>query len=160
MKNLLFAGLLLLVFAAVTGCKKDDSETSSPGISVKFDGATWTSSINTAALSTTTDVMIINATKLNPVSTLAISIEGSDVGTYTLSEDNAFNMCSFTDGQTVDDAYFSHYADIPTGQIVITDNDKTNHTISGTFKFDGYTFDGVKKVFSEGKFTKIAYMVQ
>jgi hypothetical protein len=55
------------------------------------------------------------------------------------------------------DLYTSTGVTTPVGQIVVTEYDKTNHTLSGTFHFEAYNFEDQKKVFTEGVFTKLPY---
>jgi hypothetical protein len=42
-----------------------------------------------------------------------------------------------------------------TGQIVITEYDKTNKLVSGTFHFDAYNFNSEKITVTDGVFTKV-----
>lgn len=159
MKNSVIACMLLVVIAFTSGCKKDEPAAATPAISVKFDGATWTSDANLAMYSAQSEILLITGTKLSTQQSMQIGVAGYEVGTYILNDTELSTFCTFT-AMTEETSYVSHWADSPVGQVVITENDKTNHTISGTFQFDGYNWSDQKKTFTEGKFTKITYEVQ
>lgn len=159
MKNSVIACLFMVVLAFTFGCKKDETPAATPGISVKFDGATWTSDVNIGIYAAQQHILLLSGTKLNPAQSMQIGIASIEIGTYTFNENDLNTFCDFN-GMSEDATYVSHWADSPVGQIVITESDKTNHTISGTFTFDGYNWSDQKKTFTEGKFTKITYEVQ
>lgn len=157
MKNLsiLFASFIIL--GMLSGCKKDDSSsTSSKGFSVKIDGATWSPSVFTAFHDPASNITEISATDLSK--SMFIEFVGSTTGTYLLSGDPN-NMCSFTDA-SAQNAWMATGTNQPSAAIVITEYNTSAKTISGTFSFVGYDLDDLQKSFTEGKFTKIPYTEQ
>jgi hypothetical protein len=84
------------------------------------------------------------------------------VGIYAFTADTFENYGTFITNTGGLDSYSTWMAPESgiLGQVLITEFDKTNHTVSGTFNFDGYNMDDVKKVFTEGKFTKVKYEAQ
>lgn len=149
--------LVFLVFAF--GCKKDDTETVTPGLSVKIDGTTWTGKVNTGYYDAQNNLTVIAASNTSLTEQLQLAFIGNSTGTYTFSANDFESFGAFAYMSTVD--IYTTISDItPVGQIVITEYDKTNHTISGTFHFEGYNSLDEKKTFTEGKFTKISYEEQ
>jgi hypothetical protein len=160
MKKSAIACLLLVVLVTAFGCKKDDNGTTTPGLSVKIDGTAWTSGYNLSYYSSALNVTVITGSNATPQEQIQIGFVGNDVGTYNFTADVPEIFGIFSILTASGEGYASYFTDTPAGQIVISEVDKTNHTISGTFHFDGYTIDGLKKSFTEGKFTKLTYMVQ
>jgi hypothetical protein len=157
---------LLMFFLIVTfGCKKDKSESTTevkPGLTVKFDGTTWTANVGLLSGFYYSDVDITTIEAGNTAGQqVQFSFEGNTVGTYNIYGDDSHNFGAFMLGMAEEDIYatLSYDEHILLGKIVITEYDKTNHTLSGTFYFDGYNSNDAKKTFSEGSFTKISYLI-
>jgi hypothetical protein len=160
MKKSALAYLLLFALVFSFGCKKDDKESTTSGLSVKIDGSVWSPSINVGVYFTSMNTTMLTGSDVSTGSQLIIGFKGNDTGTFVFTADDEDSYCSYSGGSGVDDGYCSYFTDTPSGQIIITEVDKVNHTISGSFHFDGYTLDGLKKTFTEGKFNKIAFQVQ
>ncbi len=160
MKKSALAYLLLFVLVFSFGCKKNDKETTTSGLTVKIDGTSWSPSVNVGVYFTAMNTTIVTGSDVSTGSQLMIGFKGNDKGTFTFKADDEDSYCTYSGGAGVDDGYSSFFSDTPSGQIIITEVDKVNHTVSGSFYFDGYNLGGGKKTFSDGKFTKIAYQVQ
>jgi hypothetical protein len=160
MKKSLTACLLLIVLVTAFGCKKDDNGTTTPGFSVKIDGTAWTSGYNLSYYSSALNITVITNTNATSQEQIQVGFVGNDVGTYNFSADVPEIFGIFSILTSSGDGYASYFTENPVGQIVISEVDKTNHTITGTFHFEGYNIDGLKKTFTEGKFTKLTYTVQ
>jgi hypothetical protein len=156
MKKSAIACLLMIVIVFSFGCKKDDSSTPAAGMSVKIDGTAWSGKINAAIYNTLQNVTMITSSNTSPAEQLQLGFQGQSTGTFNFSADDMFSYGAFANLSN-GDMYASISSAIPVGQIVVTEYDVTNHTISGTFHFEAYNFDDQKKVFTEGKFTKIKF---
>jgi hypothetical protein len=159
MKKSAISFLLMFVLVLSFGCKKDDPATSAPGLSVKIDGTTWTGQANGAVYSAQQNVTLISSSNTAVTELLQLEFTGNSTGTYNLVADDMNTFCAFTYMANVD-MYTTLSSTTPVGQIVVTEYDKTNHTLSGTFHFEAYSFEDKKKVFTEGVFTKLPYEEQ
>jgi hypothetical protein len=151
---LLFA-LLIFSFA----CSDENTEVApadTNSITVKIDGTVWTPPIVTAYYSEQTGITLITGSSSSATQQLKIAFMGNEPGTYkfTAADENTFGSFMVT-GTSVF-IFTTLSLDNPVGQITVTEYDKTKHTISGTFYFEGYS-GSVKKTFSEGVFTKVKY---
>jgi len=165
MRKSTLANMMIIALIFSFGCKKDKSETTpkdTTGFSVKYDGAVWTASITTAIYSTDSDVTQILASNSTATTQVRIAFGGSSLGIYAFTTDTFENYGTFITNSGGLDSYSTWMAPESgiLGQVLITEFDKTNHTVSGTFNFDGYNMDDVKKIFTEGKFTKVKYVTQ
>ncbi len=156
MKKSAISCLLLFVLLLSFGCKKDDPITAKPGLSVKIDGTTWTGQVNAGIYVVQQNLTIITGANTNLTEQLQLVFIGNSTGTYNFTANDMVSSGAFAYMTTVD-MYTTIAATIPIGQIVVTEYDKTNHTLSGTFHFEAYNFEDQKKVFTEGVFTKLAY---
>jgi hypothetical protein len=162
MRKSVIASLLMVMITLSFGCKKDSSDETpavvATGLTVKFDGTLWTAAVSGATYFTGENLTSIIAGNLTGQE-VSIWFKGGDTGTYNIMGSGDDNTGSFLLGTAETDAYFTVSDDdnILLGKVVVTEYDKTKHTISGTFYFDAFNSDNVKKTFSEGKFNKIAY---
>ncbi len=96
------------------------------------------------------NVLQITATGTQLTDYLYVKTLGYQAGTYPLSEME--NNCTYT--------VYSSYLD-GEGEIVITSSDAEKKLVSGTFHFTGINTTTLSdsKVFTEGKFENIKYIV-
>lgn len=154
MKKSAISCLLMFVLVLSFGCKKDETAPATPGLSVKIDGTTWTGQSNGAFYSAQQNVTLISSSNTALTELLQLEFVGNSTGTYNFTANDIVSFGTFTYMANFD-MYTTISGTTPVGQIVVTEYDKTNHTISGTFQFEAYSFDDQKKVLSEGKFTKL-----
>jgi hypothetical protein len=159
MKKSAISCLLLFVLLLSFSCKKDDPITTKPGLSVKIDGTTWTGQVNTGIYDAQENLTMITGANTALTEQLQLVFVGNSAGTYKFTANDMVSFGAFAYMNTVD-MYTTIAATTPVGQIVVTEYDKTNHTLSGTFHFEAYNFEDQKKVFTEGVFTKLPYMEQ
>lgn len=159
MKKSAISCLLLFVLLFSFGCQKDDPITAKPGLSVKIDGTTWTGQVNTGIYDTQQNLTLISGANSTLTEQLQLVFIGNSTGTYNFNANDMVTAGAFAYMNTID-IYTSIAANTPVGQIVVTEYDKTYHTLSGTFHFEAYNFDDRKKVFTEGVFTKVTYIEQ
>lgn len=154
MKKSAISCLLMFVLVLSFGCKKDETAPATPGLSVKIDGTTWTGQANSAFYNAQQNITLISSSNTALTELLQLEFAGNSTGTYNFTANDIISFGTFTYMANFD-MYTTLFANIPVGQIVVTEYDKTNHTISGTFHFEAYSIDDQKKVLSEGKFTKL-----
>ncbi|MDO9254225.1 MAG: DUF6252 family protein [Bacteroidales bacterium] len=159
MKKITISCLLLFVLLLSFGCKKDDPITTKPGLSVKIDGTTWTGQVNIGIYDAQENLTIITGANTALTEQLQLVFIGNSAGTYNFTTNDMVSFGAFAYMTNVD-MYTTIAATTPIGQIVVSEYDKTNHTLSGTFHFDAYNFEDQKKVFTDGVFTKVAYTEQ
>jgi hypothetical protein len=154
MKKAATLPLFLLVLLLTFACKKD-SDSPKPGLSMKIDGTSWNATLFSATyFESGNTIMIVAGTGTE---TLGLNLVANTTGTYNFAAGND-NLSGSYASMSGDD-YSTFLEDNPVGQIIITEFDKTNKTISGTFYFDGYN-GTVKKAFTDGVFTKVSYVLQ
>lgn len=159
MKKSAISCLLMFVLIISFGCKKDDPASSTPGLSVKIDGTTWTGQVNTGVYDAQQNITLVSGANSTLTEQLQLVFVGNSVGTYNFKADDMVSFGAFAYMNTID-MYTTISATTPVGQIVVTEYDKTNHTLSGTFHFEAYNFEDQKKVFTDGVFTKLTYQEQ
>lgn len=92
---------------------------------------------------------------------ISITVNDTITGTYLLNQ-TTFSVASYADNAASNTFSFSTDQGADTsqggGSVIITEIDKTNKTISGTFRFNVYRDqDSSKKVVTEGVFYKLPY---
>jgi hypothetical protein len=153
---------LLCLMSIFTFSCVDDNTDIAPGtansITVKIDGTAWSAASVSATYSSQSGFTLLTGANSAMTQQLKLAFAGSDVGTYTFTsaDQNTFGSFMVTAANVF--LFTTLSLDNPEGQIVVTENDKTNHTLSGTFHFDGYS-GSVKRTFTEGTFTKVKYGV-
>lgn len=123
-----------------------------------FSGSTWTGTEAQAVVST--NFISIGATKADG-STFAILVNATAPGTYPANQ----NLVTYTPA-TTEFSYWSFNQDNPsenTGSVTITNIDRVNNTVSGTFNFRGYWSDTTTTAilavdFTNGVFTNIPFI--
>ena len=156
MKKTSIAFCLLLVLAFSFGCKKDDAETSSPGLTVKMNGNSWTAQVTSAYYDPNSNITLIVGANTNITEQIQLAFKGNATGTFNFDPDvytkKTYGLFAYMN--TMD--YYSSVSDnAPVGQIVVTEYNQDDQTVSGTFHFEAYNEEGVKITFTAGTFTKV-----
>lgn len=161
------ASLYLLILAgvwSVSSCRKEYSIEGGTGLTANFqaliDGVHWQSAISTEQATITQG--LINITGISDDDQeISMTLAGTVAGTYVLNQRSpslatyANIDSSFVDAYTTNETSDSARAG---GQVTITQIDQTNHTISGTFSFNGYRLiDGRQTAITQGVFTRLPY---
>ncbi|WP_123812070.1 DUF6252 family protein [Mangrovimonas sp. DI 80] len=152
MKNIMFFALTLF---AVFGCA-DDLEFNTPAMVGKKDGEPWRGKYYAADIDEG-GLVVQGGTSYE---TLSLVTTLDNVGTYYLGGDNQ-NEARFTDAYGV--TYSTLNAPDPSvqvypanGEIEIIDFDKPTNTVTGKFKFNAFSEDGLTSVnFIQGEFYKV-----
>jgi len=160
-KFFLLASLLLGLSLLISQCdKKDDdnpddntnNNTSQPAMTAKIDGTSWTAQQMGCQISN--GVAGIAGTTLQQPS-ITITIQGFTTGTYILNQ-GSDAVAAVVDGNV---AYTTNGDPEAGGTVVITDINKTDSVMSGTFEFKVYSFVGSKGFMNvtDGVFTNIPF---
>jgi hypothetical protein len=122
----------LVMLFSIYSCQ-DDVKFNNPSFQSIKDNVFWRA-VNTDASLSTSGVLTINAYTRNEILTLKTA--STTPATYELgkSASNTANYQIKTNSSTT--ISFSTGSDFGDGQIVITEYDKINKTISGTFRFN------------------------
>jgi hypothetical protein len=145
----LLAFLIVLAFI-FSSCKKDSSPTVTTNMSASIDGATWSAATTTAINGTTSSISGISASG----TIISISIyDNLKVGTFTLSK-YSFGVATYFEN---DMGYTTNATSEAGGEVIITEVNSTDHTLTGTFSFDvvGLT-NGEKKSITNGVFSEVS----
>lgn len=125
---------------------------------VDFDNNTLTADVVTATI--LEDVINVSGIKTSTQEIFTLTLFGTSTGTYQLGvttnsvETNSVVYNNATAGEvwiSVTDFLTPH------GEVIITEIDEVNKTMSGTFSFTGYTPTNDSKTFANGVFSKIPY---
>ncbi len=81
------------------------------------------------------------------------------VGTYTLDNDGILALIVGTNSENAQELASDSCAN-PQGQIIITEQDFVNRTVSGTFEGSVCNLTGNASSITEGSFTEVKYVVQ
>ncbi len=158
-KMKIFLSIALIAFVMI-GCSKDDDDNNddnnnnnppASGLTAKIDGTAWTSSMNTVTIK---DGMTTISGFTAKSTILTINIVSESTGTYQLDNTSAHTA------MLVDDTgnYNSVSDSLAGGEVIISDINTADSTISGTYHFDLYDFfSGEKKSVTEGSFTKLKF---
>lgn len=128
MKKQIFYFLLLFTFISC----QDDVKFNNPSFQSIKENVFWRA-INYNANLSNTGVLTINAYTRNEI--VILKTASSKLATYALGA-NTSNTASYQIKTNSITTNFSTGSDFGDGQIVITEYDKTNKTISGTFRFN------------------------
>ncbi len=158
MKKSILAGLLAVTLLISFGCKKDDPVIAA-GMTAKVAGNAWAADVATCSYSQTMNLTQITGMKGTMAEAIQLNLFGNTTGTYTISDSETSAVGGYVLNATAEGFYSTIVADTPVGQVVITEYDKTNNKVSGTFQFEAYNANGDKIVITEGKFTKVALLV-
>lgn len=158
MKKSILASLLAVTLLITFGCKKDDPVISS-GMTAKVAGNAWAADVTTCSYSQTMNLTQITGMKGTMAEAIQLNLFGNTTGTYSISDSETSAVGGYVLNATAEGFYSTIVADTPVGQVVITEYDKTNNKVSGTFQFEAYNANGDKIVITEGKFTKVALIV-
>ncbi|MFL9843614.1 DUF6252 family protein [Flavobacterium rhizosphaerae] len=130
-----------------------DPETGTPLFKVMIDGEEYIADNYAATVGN--GLITISGERGTAGEYVGLAIDGTTEGTYTAEalflayspdggEDNVYLNIDFESGNS-------------TGEVVITNINQLNHTISGTFSFVGVLENGDSKTFTQGEFTNIPY---
>ena len=157
----IFFSIALIAFVMI-GCSKDDDDNNgddnnnnnppASGLTAKIDGTAWTSSATTATIK---DGMTTIAGFTAKTTSLVIAIHSESTGTYQLNQTSTSIASLINDSGT-----FSTNADpLASGEVIITDINTTDSTISGTYHFEAYDIyqTGTMVSVTGGTFTKVKY---
>jgi len=158
MKKSILAGLLAVTLLISFGCKKDDPVTAT-GMTAKVAGNAWKADVATCAYSQTMNLTQITGMKGLMAESIQLNLFGNTTGTYTITNSETSAVGSYVLNATAEGLYTTLSTENPVGQIVITEFDQTNKTVSGTFQFEAYNLNSAKIAITEGKFTKVSLIV-
>lgn len=161
---LLFCGLVF-----IASCSKElsyENKPTGPGTNTagdfraKIDGVQWEAAASTKGANILAGFINIVGISSDGKQ-LSITINDTIPGTYLLNQ-TTFSVASYADNASSNTFAFSTDQGADTsqggGSVTITEIDKTNKTISGTFRFNVYRDqDSSKKVITEGVFFKLPY---
>lgn len=150
--------LLMLVALMVTffGCTKDsDDSTTTPSLSLKFQGNAWTATTVAATYISYNNTTTITASKIGTSDQFVTFYTGTGEGTYTAEDEKGY--CSGTIGSVT---FSTVISDFPTGAIIVTHYDASKKLISGTFSFTGNYFSGGDWAVTEGKFENVPVVLK
>lgn len=145
---------IALFTVSLASCSKDGSS-SSTKMSALIDGKTWDSSIRVSLLQN--GIFTITGTSLTG-EIIAITINGSTTGTYTLSVLPVSTQCAATYKASATASSSDIYASV-SGKVVLTKVDLTSKLISGTFEFTmtlPSSLTSVKSI-TQGQFNDLSY---
>lgn len=156
MKKTSIAFCLLLVFAFSFGCKKDEAESPSPGLTVKINGNSWTAQVTSAYYDPISNITLIIGSNTSITEQLQLAFKGNATGTFNFDPDvytmKTYGLFAYMNTM---DFYSSATDKAPVGQIVVSEYDQASQTVSGTFHFEAFNDEDMKMTFTEGTFTKI-----
>jgi hypothetical protein len=154
MKKIITLALLAAVMIASTSCKKksDSTDTSgtSPSLSMKFNGTSWTATTISAAYLSYNTSTTITTLKSGTSDQFVLIYAGKGTGTYNFGDDEAFGSGNI--GSVSFSTVTSFY---PTGSVIVTSYDATKKLISGTFSFTSDKKDASSFNVTEGKFDNV-----
>ena len=154
----IFLSLALIAFVMI-GCSKDDDGNNddnnnnppASGLTAKIDGTAWTSSMNIVTIKDGMTSIVGSSAKST---TLTINIVSESTGTYQLDDSSVHSAMLVDDSGT----YTSGGDSLAGGEVIISDINTTDSTITGTYHFDLYAlFSGGKKSVTEGTFTNLKF---
>ena len=125
--------LLVLIFA-FSSCS-EDIRRNSPALQGVKDDVLWRAAGITATKSSTGQLTIVGVRQLE---TLVLKTNSTSELTYVLGQ-TQLRMASFTSESGFEETFWStgdSNSNSGDGEIVITDYDEENNTISGTFRFN------------------------
>lgn len=160
MKKLFYLSIITAVLL-LTGCK-DESSNLEPSdnsledgkISFTYDGTSYSGKPFLALIGGDQTIAFTINPNESGVFNLAIDTEDDAVGIYTLDKSSSNSNFSNIDGNET--SFFSN--DVKTSVIEITEHDKVNRIISGTFNIQYTSSNGETTVeITNGVFEKLEY---
>ncbi|MEA3444602.1 MAG: DUF6252 family protein [Bacteroidota bacterium] len=142
----------LLTIFSFSSCDKEDLKIFAT-MTAKIDGQAWTSSLRTTEL--LSEKFVITASSLGG-ELIVITTFGIAEGTYTLSLIPTVTEMSAVYKASTDATTEDTYAALE-GEIVLTEVDTNEKTISGTFKFSALNLLTETIEITEGKFDDLKY---
>ena len=127
---------------------------------MKINGTQWDAG-NTAYATIIPGLINITGKSKNNI-VLSITLSDTLATTYVLNQQSGFNGSALSDSADLNGVSFTTNQGSDTadagGIVVVTNIDKVNKTISGTFKFKVFRdFDSKQKQITEGSFDKLSY---
>jgi hypothetical protein len=146
-----------MLFFVLVSCE-DQVKFNNPAVQGLKDNVVWRATLITA-VQAPNGSMTIEAYQKNEV--LTLTTVASDVDAYPLGIDLS-NRAVFLQKGTVDNTTFSTGINSGDGEIIITEMDIVNHTISGTFEFNANNesldpLTGPNVNFQNGIFYKVPF---
>lgn len=155
--------VILILFLS---CQKEQNlrnafeGTSTGELASKIDNQGWVALDSSKSASIMNGFITISGTSSDR-KTIAISLNDTATGTYKLNR-NTISIATYTDSITyIQDFSTAQSSDISLagGEVTVTEIDKINKTISGTFQLNLYSDSArYKKVVTEGVFNKLSYI--
>jgi hypothetical protein len=152
MKKLIVVLLSICVLSDM-GCKKDNSNAGPASFSAKVEGVDWTANNVSGIASATDPSTAITATNISDEK-MTLAFYTHNTGTITFKANDPYSFGSYA---TADNEYSTLNSSSPLGTIIITDFDKSQKIISGSFSFTGKNTAGNKINITEGKFENVPY---
>lgn len=157
-----------LVIVSIIGCQKelsDENVTGGPSAStgsfrMKVDGTQWVATKSVSASIIAGFIEITGVSSDNKIFTIFLA--DSITGTYILDQ-GSLEFAAFLDSSAADPHEYSSYEGLDTshagGTVTVTQIDRVNKTISGTFKMKLFReLDQKQLILTEGVFDKIPYV--
>ena len=141
----------------LSGCMKDYEPVNK--LSVKIDGDLWTAEdvyCDYYQAGKRATISAFKPTGVTDKELLFINFDLDGTGIYPFTNNYMKAQCSFTAAPI--GMFLSRETKNPEGEIVVTEFDTINQLISGTFTFVAYHDSVIKKVFTEGKLSKLHYL--
>jgi len=159
MKKLLLIGILAFTAFSIiiSGCKKDEDEneeetTPKVGMSAKIDGVSWTADqAGCIVANVTTGIAGTKEQGQN----ITVTVSQFEEGEYSLLFESQVNVGAIIDSNVT---YTTNINEACSGQVIISEINMTDSTISGNFDFVAYSPIGKGFIeVTEGKFEKIPF---
>ncbi|MFK5854479.1 MAG: DUF6252 family protein [Bacteroidota bacterium] len=126
--------LLLVIPIIFSSCKKDDDPIAENAkVTASIDGVEW-NGITTQASNSTMNVLNISGVSESGAAISITIVNGLEEGTYILNK-TSFSVGTYTEGS---EGYTTNGSSDVGGEVIITEVNYTDKTISGTFSFDVY----------------------
>jgi hypothetical protein len=152
------------VLLSSVSCRKETSIEHKDGLAGTFtatiDGVGWIAADSTKGATILEGVMNITGISLDNKQ-ISITLNDTLTGVYTLSQVSA-SLAAYADNDSADNYAYATNQGIDSSQagglVTITEIDKVNRTITGTFAFKVYRdIDHHQKTITEGVFYKLPY---
>jgi hypothetical protein len=162
--------MYFLLLSTLWSCRKETSTENPNGVNpgtaagsftAQIDGVTWTAADSAKGASILGgQIILIGISSDNQQ--MSITLSDTVPGVYTLNQTSA-SLAAYGSNDSSSQYLFASYKGSDTSQaggtVTVTEIDKTNQTISGTFSFKLYRdIDGHQKTVKNGVFNKLPYI--
>lgn len=170
MKKLLLPFISLVLILLVFSCVNEpfegdiidisDSNDTAGLFKVEFDGQTYVADQSTAVI--IDNSMTISGIRGTNQESVIITVLDTSVGTYQLGlfDISNSNGIAYSGANGSNDVWVSAIngvSGVSQGEVVVSEINEENQTISGTFNFTGHNSNGDSKEFVNGVFTNVSY---